>query len=499
MKYSKTLLLVLSVMLTPSLSTVGEAATAEQPNIIVFLVDDMGWQDTSLPFLYEEGKPVKTPANLRYRTPNMEVFATQGMLFTDAYAQPVCSPSRVTLLTGKSAARHEVTNWVKPNGQETGWPVSPEHWRRQGVDEAERGKTLPDRLSDAGYRTILCGKAHFGSMKSWAADPLAVGFEVNIGGSAIGLPGSYYANGEHPYGKGTDRAVPGLEKYHGSETFLTEALTLEFNAALEQSVQQGKRFYGYMAHYALHSPWNSDPRFASHYKNDSSMNGSARAYATLIEGMDKSLGDIIQKLEDLEIAEETLIFFMSDNGGENPMGQAPLRERKGSLYEGGIRVPLMVAWAKPNPQNPLQQQLPIPQDSVNHHLVHIVDLVPTILARAGVSLPEDAIMDGYDLGATLSNPSEGSGRQSLLIHFPHDRKEKLAGTVYRKGDWKLVYRYQTAQAELFNLKDDVGEANDLSQQYPEKVSQMLSVMKQQLESQNAQYPIHLKTKQSFSL
>ena len=157
---------------------------------------------------------------------------------------------------------------------------------------------------------------------------------------------------------GPAHAVPHLEKYHGTDTFLTEALTLETKPRLTQAVKDGKPFYLYMAHYAVHAPFHSDPRFAAHYKN-SGKSAPAQAFATLIEGMDKSLGDILDHLDELGVAENTLVFFLGDNGSDAPLGHqhavacaAPLRGKKGAHYEGGMRVPFIAAWAKPNRAKP---------------------------------------------------------------------------------------------------------------------------------------------------
>ena len=216
--------------------------------------------------------------------------------------------------------------------------------------------------------TIHVGKAHFGPNGSNAEEPKNLGFDINVAGRGIGAPGSYY--GEKKYGNGTKRrnhAVPHLEKYHGTETFLTEALTLEAQTHVAKSVADDKPFYLYFSHYAVHAPFNSDPRFADHYK-DSGKPKKAQAFATLIEGMDKSLNDMLDQFEKLGIAENTLIFFLGDNGTDADLGHqhavacaAPLRGKKGTHYEGGMRVPFIAAWGKANPQNAFQKKLPIPR------------------------------------------------------------------------------------------------------------------------------------------
>jgi arylsulfatase A-like enzyme len=198
------------------------------PNILVFLVDDMGVMDTSVPFLTDAGgHPVRYPLNDFYRTPNMEVLAARGIRFSSFMAMSVCSPTRISIMTGQNAARHRTTNWIDPasDNRDTQGPPA---WNWRGLTKAS--VTLPSLLQAAGYRTIHIGKAHFGPNGSEGAEPLNLGFDVNVGGRAIGHPGSYY--GTASYGKGGSQAVPHLDRYHGTDTFLTEALTVEAEARL---------------------------------------------------------------------------------------------------------------------------------------------------------------------------------------------------------------------------------------------------------------------------
>ena len=312
------------------------AGYQERPNIIVFLVDDMGLMDTSVPFLTDgSGNRVRHSLNNWYHTPNMERMAEQGICFSTFYAQSVSSPSRASLLTGQNATRHRTTNWINAESNNR-TPFGPPDWNWKGLTKDI--PTMPKVLQQAGYKTIHIGKAHFGCMDSEGENPLNLGFDVNIAGSGIGHPGSYY--GEWGYGhiKGSKaRAVPDLEKYHGTDTFLSEALTIEANREIAKAVEEKRPFYLNMAHYAVHAPFQADKRFLSRY-TDPNKKEQAKAFATLIEGMDKSLGDIMDQLEKLGIAENTLIFFLGDNGGDAPLGEergygssAPLRGKKGCL------------------------------------------------------------------------------------------------------------------------------------------------------------------------
>lgn len=466
--------------------TIRVGAGSPRPNILFFLVDDMGWQDTSEPFYYDSsGNPVITPLNQRYITPGMELLADRGMKFTSAYAMPVCTPTRNCWITGLNSARHHVTNWTNPAGTETGNNSTPSHnspasWERGGLSESH--PTLPSLLQAAGYRTIHAGKAHFGAT-SYAREPLNIGFDVNIAGNEIGHPGSYSGD----YGQSTNRPVPGLEEYHNTGTHLSEALTLEMAEAIEASVDDGVPFFAYMAHYAVHAPFEIDPRFSANYP---SLSGQQLAYATLIEGMDKSLEDLLTKLDQLGVAEDTLVVFLSDNGGDAPFSNvndsnAPLRHKKGSKYEGGIREPMIVSWAKRDAANAFQTALPIPADSREDDIVAVFDLFPTFASIADVGIPGD--LDGHDLTPYFRADPGTHRPQELMIHFPHDHRSDYF-TILREGDWKLIYNYASENYELYDLANDISEANDLAATEPERVMTMSRKMARQLADAGAQWP-----------
>ena len=278
-------------------------AGATPPNVIIFLVDDMGIMDTSVPFMTDgDGQPKRYPLNDWYRTPGMERLAKQGIRFNNFCAQSVCSPTRASIMTGQNATRHGTTTWINPGGNNRGKSGPPE-WNWEGLKKGD--VTLPGVLRENGYKTIHVGKAHFGPKDHEGSNPLKLGFDVNIAGDCWGRPKSYYGKdhyGNHPkYKKGMTHNIPSLEKYHDTDTFLTEALTLEANAQIAAAVKEKKSFYLNMAHYAVHAPFHSDPRFAEYYK-DSDKKASAQAYATLIEGMDKSLGDILDQHEKIGLA-----------------------------------------------------------------------------------------------------------------------------------------------------------------------------------------------------
>lgn len=465
----------------------------ERPNIVFFLVDDMGVGDTSVPFLYQDGKEKRIELNDLYRTPNMARLAASGRLFTNAYAYSVCSPTRISLMTGQAAPRHRVTTWTHPKESsiDTGLVEkrgirSPPDWPIVGLDRSL--PLLPRLMQEAGYRTLFAGKAHFGPDDTPSGDPTNLGFDVNIAGFGGGGPGSYWGKYHYSANHRTGKHVwdvPGLEKYHGTDVFLTEAITREMNQEIEDAVKSERPFFAYMSHYAVHAPWQyPDARFIENYPT---LKGHELAFATLVEGMDKSLGDMVEKLTELGVAEETLILFFSDNGSAWS-ANAPFRDKKGSRFEGGLRVPLIVSWAKPNHEHPLQKSLAIPANSVAHDVVTCVDMMPTLLKIAGAKIPEAAVIDGYDVSPYFT-ATEGTHRpQEFLTHFPHRHRNELYST-YRRDDWKIIYSYTSEEWELYNLVHDPFERSNVVGEHPDLARSLATEMVKQLEAQKALYPV----------
>lgn len=490
------------------LITLSSAIWAQtKPNIIVMLVDDMGVMDTSLPFLTDsQGQPVRHSLNEFYRTPNMERLAAKGIRFNQFCAMSVCSPTRVSIMTGQNAARHRTTNWINPDSNNAG-PQGPSEWNWQGLKKGD--VTLPKLLQAGGYRTIHVGKGHFAPRAFEGANPQAIGFDVNVAGGSIGAPGSYYGrqNFDRPKnakakGKKTpNHAVPGLEKYHGQDIFLTEALTLEAKAHVAEAVQAKKPFFLYFAQYAVHAPFNADARFAAHYQ-DSGKSAEAQAFATLVEGMDQSLGDMLDHLEALGIADNTLVIFLGDNGSDAPLGHqhevacaAPLRGKKGSHYEGGMRVPFIASWAKPDAANTHQQRLPIASRGIQSQLASVPDLFPTLLSLAGIELPAGHVVDGQRLDTLLTAKPDPGRRDAFLMHYPHAPHRTDYWTSYREGDWKVIYHYFPTQVsggrhyQLFNLKADPFEQQDLATTRPEELKRLMLALISELERHEAVYPV----------
>jgi arylsulfatase A-like enzyme len=476
------------------------APAAAPPNIVIMLIDDMGLMDTSVPMLTDaDGRPRRYPLNDFYRTPAMERLAARGIRFSNFYAMSVCSPTRISLMTGQNAARHRTTNWIDFL-ENNGGPHAPDwNWRGLHPDHV----TLPAILRGHGYRTIHVGKGHFAPQDEPGADPSTLGFDVNVGGTFIGAPGSYYGT-DHFRGvrnRRGERAVPGLEKYHGQEIYLSEALTVEARDQVEKAVADGVPFFLYFAHYAVHSPFHADPRFTAHYA-DSGQSPQAQAFATMIEGIDASLGGMLDQLDSLGVAGNTLVVFLGDNGTDAPLGHehdvacaAPLRGKKGAHYEGGMRVPFLAAWAAEDRANPWQERLPIAAGAVQTQVAAVQDIFPTILGLEGLPIPAGHVIDGRPLDTLLAGRPDPSRDETFLMHYPHAPHRSDYFTVWRDGDWKVVYHYlPTAVSgdshyQLFNLRDDPAEQHDLAGERPDELRRMMQGLVDACRWHVALYPL----------
>ncbi|MFD2202020.1 sulfatase [Shivajiella indica] len=495
-------LLILNILLL-TFSCFPKEDALVKPNIIVFIVDDMGWQDSSVPFWSNT-----TEKNKLYYTPNMERLAAEGVKFTQAYAHAVCSPSRTSLMTGMNPARHKVTNWTLLKD------VSQDHsdeilefpdWNINGlqpvdsINHSVSATSLPKLLQENGYHTIHVGKAHWGAMGTPGEDPLNLGFDINIAGHAAGGLGSFL--GEKNFGNkepGTHTkpwGVPGLEKYHGDTVNLTDVLTKEAILALERAKEVEKPFYLYLSHYTVHIPLEPDHRFFKKYKEMGMEEPEAR-YASMVEGMDKSLGNIMNYLKNNDLDKNTIILFMSDNGGLSAEARggrphthnSPLNSGKGSAYEGGIRVPMIVKWPGV-----------VEGPRISSEYVIIDDFFPSILEMANVqNFQTIQEVDGVSFVPILKGKKlNSSDERALVWHYPNKWGPEGPGigatSTIRMGDWKLVYWYKTGELELFNLADDIGESHNLASAHPQKVKEMATALGQYLRSVNADRPKFLLT------
>jgi len=485
------------------------ALAAPKPNVILFLVDDMGWMDCG------------AYGSKYYQTPNMDRFATQAMRFTQAYSQPLCSPTRASLLTGQSSARHRITSASghlppqEPNATfypEKATPNAPLLMPESKNYLEPSEYTLAEALQDAGYRTGHFGKWHLGATEPhW---PERQGFDVAFHAEpSAGPPGNYFS----PYGV----VPPGTPKEKGKKNvigtitdgppgeYITDRLTdeaLQFIAA-----DASKPFFLNLWQFGVHGPWGHKEAYTADFAKTTDPRGlqGNPVMASMLKSVDESLGRILDKLDELGIAENTVILFTSDNGGNvhsmteddskggraetanptvasyrkwagflPPTNNTPLRDGKGKLYEGGIRVPLMVRWPGV-----------IPAGTTNDTVVGCIDVYPTVLELIGVAPSAAQKVDGVSYASVL----RGTGplaRENYFTWFPH----LIPGVAVRQGDWKLIRRFEerpddyAGLHELFNLADDPSETTNLAAKMPDKVKELDALIDGFVADTGALYP-----------
>ena len=453
-------LCALSLALPLSASQADAAAPAKEAgpklNFVFFLIDDLGWTDLGC------------FGSKFYETPNIDRLARQGMRFTDAYAACcVCSPTRASVLTGKYPARLRLTDWIAGHNRPFA-KLSVPDWTMYLPHEEV---TLAEALKQGGYATAAIGKWHLGGKQY---TPESQGFDVNVGGDHRGQPPSYYWPYQIP-------SIPG----GGTGEYLTDRLTDDAEKFIETNRE--KPFFLYFAHYAVHTPVQAKQELIEKYrrKDKPEANGDGPihenpSYAGMIESVDDSVGRVMKKLDDLKIADRTVIVFTSDNGGLLRItGNAPLRAGKGSPWEGGMRVPLLVVWpgvVKPG------SECSMPVSSI--------DFYPTLLEIAGIKgdRKHNATVDGKSL-VPLLRQSGTLKRDAIFWHYPHYHPGGATpyGAV-RKGDYKLIEFYEDGGVELYNLKKDVGEKENLAEKMPQKVAELRKLLDQWLEKVDAQLP-----------
>ena len=411
-------------------------------------------------------------------------------------------------MTGLNSANHGVTQWTfkagdKPSSDLVHPTLSYANWNWNGL-QAEKGlnnsvstAVMPQILKQAGYRTMFFGKGHFGARDTPGADPKVFGFDIRIGGRDAGGPGSYWGIKNYASGGDTSRIWRAwdLDHFHGQDLHLTEALTIEAKRAIKKSVDDKKPFFCYFAHYAVHTPIEPDKRFAPDYLKNG-LDETEAAYASLVEGMDKSVGDLMNYLKRLNVLDNTIIVFTSDNGGlshskrsmETPhTHNAPLSSGKGSHHEGGIRVPLIVKWQKISKAG-----------TANDTPIAIYDWFPTLLSAAGIeNIP---VNDGLNLITLIQNHNAVWPKRSLVWHFPNfwgPLKTPLVKgpgmgpcSVIMENEWKLIYYHTDSSFELFNLESDIGEKNNRASGYKAKVKELSSKLGKYLRKKNAVMPVY---------
>ena len=483
---SLTRLLACLLLVGPSLDPPSAAAppssgdSAAPPNIILFLVDDLGARD------------IGVGGSDYYLTPHVDRLAARGTMFTQAYASyPRCVPSRFAIVTGRNPAREGVPG------------------RSEKLDAVNL--TVARALQENGYGTYFLGKWHLGHAGE-GNGPEDRGFEVNIGGGSAGAPGSYTYPFHVKKGKGKDNdkeegSMPGLEEGTEGEQ-LTDRLTHEADALIRRHVAQrpDQPFFMELAHYGVHTPLEDGPDKVEQFKQrlkqmpapagpdyvDADRDGTTKqhqdhpVYAAMVSRVDDSLGTLMDTLEELGVADNTLIVFTSDHGGLSNRGLSnkrdlatsnlPLRAGKGHLFEGGIRVPLIVAW-------PAQ----IPAGQTSAFLTTGADHFPSFLAAAGLPLQPRAHIDGDSYLDAARGKTADRG-EAIYWHNPRPRPGSTGdhgSSAVRLGDWKLIRWYDIDDVDLYHLSEDPGEQNDLADQQPAKTEELSQLLDDWLASFDA--------------
>jgi len=462
-------------------STTSVRATDESPsptpNIVYFLVDDLGWTDLGC------------YGSTFYETPNIDRLAASGMRFTSAYAAcPVCSPTRASILTGRYPVRTSITDFISPSGNN-----QPDNWKRKTPllpapysDRLQHSEvTIAEHLKSHGYATFFAGKWHLGPEGFFPEDQ---GFDFNLGGIERGGPygGKRYFS---PYGN--SRLSDGPDGEHLPDRLATE--TVRF---IEQHQEQP--FLAYLSFYSVHTPLIAREDLVEKYKSKREAMGLSAewgvegqrkvrlvqehaVYAGMVEAMDAAVGKVLSALDRLHLTDRTVVVFMSDNGGlstseGHPTSNLPLRGGKGWMYEGGIREPMIV-------RAPSVTQ----SGEVCDEPVTSTDFFPTLLELVGLPLAPELHLDGESFVPLLRGKSRE--RDPLFWHYPHYGNQGGAPTgCIRDGDWKLIEFYEDGHVELYNIAKDISESQDVSGQYPDIAKSMKAQLARWREETHAVMP-----------
>ena len=495
MKNNKILRFVISITLLIFLVATGCNKQEQKPNFVFILVDDLGWKDLGC------------YGSTFHETPNLDKLASEGIRFTNAYAAcPVCSPTRASIMTGKYPARIDLTDWIAGRQQwanQTGeHKLLPKPFKHQMELEET---TLAEALKEAGYTTFFAGKWHLGEDSVYW--PTNQGFYINKGGWKKGSP-----NGRRGYF--SPYKNPRLADGPKGE-YLTDRLADESIAFLEE--YHSNPFLLYLSFYTVHNPLNGKPEKIKKYeKKRDSLNytdeerfnrdkpwmktfgrGSFKerlvqdnpVYASMVESMDENIGRVLDKLKELDLHKNTIIFFMSDNGGLATSEGSnttilPLRAGKGWLYEGGIREPMIIKW----PGNNLNGQ-------TNDIPVTSTDFYPTILEMAGLQLKPEQHIDGKSLVPLLKKNNDSTKisneffNRPIFWHYPHySNQGGKPGSAVRLGNYKLIEFFEDNRIELYDLENDPGERQNISEEYPGVVNKLKNLLDSWRDSVNAKYP-----------
>lgn len=448
----------------------------KKPNVIMILADDLGWMDTS------------AYGSRYYETPHIERLAKMGMLFTDAYAaNPLCSPTRASLMTGKYPHRLNITTpschlpaeseelpYLEGKVKDWNKMIEPRSRRYLPLEEY----TIGHAFKDSGYETALIGKWHLGiDEKHW---PRHYGFDHDMGAPNPGPP-SYFA----PF-----RAINFPAGEEGE--YVTDRVTDEAIRFIEGA--KDRPFFLCLWHFAVHSPFEGKSELIEYYRNKRDPRGfqDCPTMAAMVKSMDDGVGSVLDKLDKLDLTEDTIIVFMSDNGGNmydqveytTPTNNLPLRNGKGNIHEGGVRVPFIVSM--PNVVAP---------GSKSDEIISSIDLYPTLLELAGIAPNPRQVVDGVSIVPALRQEGKVD-REAIFCHFPHTilATHNLPSSSVRRGDWKLIRFYgegenRTPGFALYNLRDDIGESNNLAERMPELVKELDGLISRHLEETEAIVPI----------
>jgi arylsulfatase A-like enzyme len=486
-----------------------EQTAARKPNIILFLVDDMGWMDCG------------AYGSTYYQTPNMDRFAKRSMRFTDAYAQPLCSPTRASLLTGKYSARHGITSAsghqppqsaghkFLPDSGPPGQPMlTPES--KNYLEPSEY--TLAEALQDAGYRTAHIGKWHLGLTKPYWPEEQGFQWAFHCHPDP-GPPGAYFS----PYGVKPDGEPRGQSRM-GTITdgppgeYIVDRLADEAVKFIEANRE--RPFFLNLWNYGVHGPWGHKEEYTRAFADKRDPRGvqGNPIMASMLRSVDECFGRVLDALDRHGLTDNTIVIFNSDNGGNThsntpqdekrakkanstlmtdwrkwagtqpPTNNAPLRAGKGTLYEGGTRVPLMWSWPGR-----------IQEGSTSDAVVGHIDLYPTLLEMMGVAFPPQQRVDGVSYAAVLKQTGALT-REAFFNYFPHGQSVGRAGGVWaRAGDWKLIRWFgvpsgDPSRLELYNLRRDIGESNNLAAMETSRVADLDRLIERFLADTGATYP-----------
>jgi arylsulfatase A-like enzyme len=456
--------LLASVFVACGLCSISTLVASEKPNIVFFLVDDLGQRDLGC------------YGSSFYETPNLDRLAKEGLLFSNAYAAcPVCSPTRASLMTGQWPQRWGITDYI-------GAPRTPEQWKRNTkllpAPYEDRlplsAPTLAKAAKRSGYRTFFAGKWHLGPEGFW---PENQGFDVNMGGIDKGGPyggKKYFSPYDNP------RLSDGPDGEH-----LPDRLASETNRFMEANRNQP--FMAYFAFYSVHTPLMAredlqkkyekkqrtlpaSEEWGREFERDVRLKQNHAVYAAMVEAMDQAVGKVLNKLDELGLRDNTLVFFTSDNGGLStsegwPTSNLPLRGGKGWMYEGGIRVPLLIRW-------PARIKSPRVIDTP----AISPDYFATVLEAMGATRDPAEILDGTSLMPLFSE--KALPERSLFWHYPHYGNQGGApGAAILRDQWKLIHWFEDDRVELFHLAADPSESKDVAALHPERVERMRGELK----------------------